>query len=261
MSVQSGYYSWVCFIDVQRGAWFGPISQEEIDDYEYGFALDNNIKSWTEFTYYERKPTETLTCNFDKRIPPKGKTPPKTTTFAACALPSKLDREDTSKAQTLQLQPPKVESPKTAERSSQESWFWGCNLGHGGPGECVGTNWVTTNFSGWRDTYGPYHPFDAGEYEFYFQIELTGPDAIPGRPWNLYPALYIDAVYNTGSDRISQWGLSWRDFVANQRNGTMLNQFTGRFRLGGPVSDLEIRTAIVYMFKASFNYLRVVKIV
>lgn len=82
----AGFYSWICFIDAQRGAWFGPISYNEIDDYEAGFALDDNIKSWTEFTYYERKPTEPLTCYFSrsKRVLTKNPPVPKTVTFAQC---------------------------------------------------------------------------------------------------------------------------------------------------------------------------------
>lgn len=67
MAGQAGYYSWVCFIDAQRGAWFGPIPHEQVDDYNQGFALDDNIKSWTDFTYYESRPSGELTCNFDTR--------------------------------------------------------------------------------------------------------------------------------------------------------------------------------------------------
>lgn len=86
MPKQSGFYSWVCFIEVRKGAWFGPVAYDEIDDYEAGFAVDDNIKSWTEFTYYEKKPTDQLTCNFAKRKRVVVKAPPvpKTVTFAEC---------------------------------------------------------------------------------------------------------------------------------------------------------------------------------
>lgn len=86
MPNQSGYFSWVCFIDVQRGAWFGPITQGEIESYENGFALDDNIKSYTEFMYYEEKPTTPLSCNFfSKRITLRNPVSPKTVTFSDCA--------------------------------------------------------------------------------------------------------------------------------------------------------------------------------
>jgi hypothetical protein len=67
MNMQS-YYSWVCFIDAQKGSWFGPISAEEIEQYEKGFAIDRNIKSFTEFTYFDSKPEGALTCNFSKKV-------------------------------------------------------------------------------------------------------------------------------------------------------------------------------------------------
>ena len=64
-----GYFSWVCYNNTQTGGWLGPIPEDDTDDYEEGFALDNNIKSWTEFQYYEQKPRDPLTCNFSKRLP------------------------------------------------------------------------------------------------------------------------------------------------------------------------------------------------
>jgi hypothetical protein len=81
MPGQSGYYSWVCFIDEQRGAWDGPIDQSEIDEKERGYALDDNIKSWTEFTYYDERPTVQLTCNFNRGLFEKRLAIPQRTTF------------------------------------------------------------------------------------------------------------------------------------------------------------------------------------
>jgi hypothetical protein len=67
----AGYYSWVCFIDVHRGGWAGPIQQDEIEDYEEGFALDDNIKSWTQFQYYQDRPLDSLTCDFGSELSSK----------------------------------------------------------------------------------------------------------------------------------------------------------------------------------------------
>ena len=61
---KAGYYSWVCFIDAQKGAWVGPFSKEEADQYAAGFSMDANIKSFTLFQFYSDKPTGTLECDF-----------------------------------------------------------------------------------------------------------------------------------------------------------------------------------------------------
>lgn len=101
----SGYYSWVCFIDVQRGGWFGPIQYSEIDDYNRGFALDRNIKSWTAFQYYSERPSFTLTCNFtsaetrDFNSPETSEGTPKTATFSQCQSSSASEQSDTSAGQ------------------------------------------------------------------------------------------------------------------------------------------------------------------
>ncbi|AMV35622.1 hypothetical protein VN12_26255 [Pirellula sp. SH-Sr6A] len=84
MSNAYGYYSWVCFIDAQRGAWFGPIQQSEIQSYQAGFALDDNIKSFTLFAYYTERPTGSLTCNFSKALPVGDVVTPASTTFKEC---------------------------------------------------------------------------------------------------------------------------------------------------------------------------------
>lgn len=81
---QSGYYSWVCFRDVQRGAWFGPILESEIKQYEYGFVRDHNIQSWTPFENYDEKPTDPLTCNFDGSSSSRDANTPKSTTYTDC---------------------------------------------------------------------------------------------------------------------------------------------------------------------------------
>jgi hypothetical protein len=66
--MQSGYYSWVCYKNTQSGAWFGPINQSKVSDYERGFGLDSNIKSFTNFQYYDDKPSFNLGCNFNMAI-------------------------------------------------------------------------------------------------------------------------------------------------------------------------------------------------
>lgn len=64
-----GYYSFICFIDTQSGAWFGPVEYSETAQYEANFEVDDNIKSYTHFTYLNSKPTQTLTCYFSKKLP------------------------------------------------------------------------------------------------------------------------------------------------------------------------------------------------
>jgi hypothetical protein len=74
---ETGYYSWVCFENVQKGAWFGPVPYSEVHSYEQGFTKDPNIKSFTFFQLYDSNPTNALTCDFDnaseKSIPGTGR--------------------------------------------------------------------------------------------------------------------------------------------------------------------------------------------
>lgn len=128
----------------------------------------------------------------------------------------------------------------------------GCDVAHGGQGNCENGVWtVNLAVRAWKDIYGPYVRVSPGKYDAYVTVEMTGYANVrnPRDPDAYMTVVYFDAVSNTGSTFHRNGAVTERDYNQHLRdhNGVFRTNITTNGAPNGPINlpnganDLEVR--------------------